>query len=51
MTNNDDDDEEVVKKIKLPKYTIYFTDLEQKNIVKILECIIYLFNLKILLFL
>lgn len=38
MTNNEEDDEEVVKKIKIPKYTVYFTDMDQKQITKILEC-------------
>jgi hypothetical protein len=38
MTSNDEDDEDVVKKVKLPKSTIYFSDIDQKHIPKILEC-------------
>ena len=34
----DDEDEEVVKKIKIPKYTVYFSDMDPKYIAKIVEC-------------
>ena len=43
MTNNEEEDEEeVVKKIKIPKYTVYFTDMDQKFLQKILESMNYI---------
>jgi hypothetical protein len=36
--SNDDEEEEVIKKIKIPKYTLYFSDMDPKNVAKILEC-------------
>jgi hypothetical protein len=36
--SNEEEDEEVVKKIKIPKYTLYFSDMDPKHIAKILEC-------------
>lgn len=36
--SNEEEDEEVVKKIKIPKYTVYFSDMDPKNLAKIVEC-------------